>query len=109
MVLVAATLGLASAGLDWISHPVEAGDWVMISGDFRGGRGGKFVTLKSRKNVSATFRASVAEQSNSSSMFQMPSAAAIADVNAGLVFDVSVDGSNESIAASVRGRRERTI
>ena len=91
------TLGYASAALDWISHPLEAGDWAMLSGDLRGASR-KTVTLTSRKNASLTFQVPSVDASDSALKFQMPDAAALAD--GGLVYDVRVDGANGSIAVN---------
>ena len=91
------TLGFASAALDWISHPLEAGDWAMLSGDLRGASR-KTVTLTSRKNASLTFQVPSVDASDSALKFQMPDAAALAD--GGLVYDVRVDGANGSIAVN---------
>ena len=51
--VLALALRLASAALDWVSHPVAASDWVMLSGDLRAATG-KGVTLTSRRDASNT-------------------------------------------------------
>lgn len=87
----------ASAELDWISHPLEPGDWAMVSGDLRGATGGAAgVTLTSRRNASLTFTVPSVDASDAALKFQMPDAATLGA--AGAVFDVRVAGANGSIA-----------
>ena len=69
--VLALALRLASAALDWVSHPVAASDWVMLSGDLRAATG-KGVTLTSRRDASKTFRAAVEDLTENALKFQMP-------------------------------------
>ena len=91
------TLAESSSSLDWVSHPVAAGEWVLLSGDFR--QGASTVTLTNLDPSTADANAEPAtsgpsplqtkavDVSPSALKFQLPPGAAGAGI-----FNVSVDG-----------------
>ena len=95
--LAALALAESSSSLDWVSHPVQSGEWVLLSGDFR--RGASTVTLTNLDPSTADANAESAtsgpsplqtkavDVSPSALKFQLPPGAAGAGI-----FNISVDG-----------------
>ena len=87
LLLIASFFVGASASLDWVSHPVGAGEWALLSGDFRAGV--ESIELSGLgENASSNFSTPAIDVSDSALKFKLPAAGA---------FNVSIKGRSGAI------------